>query len=47
MKNKKVNPKDNQANIPNRNKGTLGQNQQAAKNQGNKGKQENPNRKKP
>ncbi len=38
-------PQNNAANMQNLNKGTPGQNQQAAKNQGNKGKQLNPNRK--
>ena len=44
---RKISPKDNAANMKNRNKGTPGQNQQAAENQGNKGKQLNPNQKKP
>lgn len=39
-------PKDNQANIQNPNKGTDGANSQYDKNQGNRGKQKNPNRKK-
>ena len=43
----KISPKDNVANMKNRNEGTPGQNQQVTKNQGNKGKQLNPNQKKP
>jgi len=42
---KKISPADNAANIPNANKGVPGQNQQRAKNQGNRGKQMNPNQK--
>ena len=44
---RKISPKDNAADMKNRNKGTSGQNKRAAKNQGNKGKQLNPNQKKP
>ncbi|MDX1972020.1 MAG: hypothetical protein SFY68_05755 [Candidatus Sumerlaeia bacterium] len=36
-------PKDNQANISNPNKGTAGTNKQHDQNQGNRGKQLNPN----
>ena len=39
----KIKPIDNQSNIPNANKGTLGQSKQRAQNQGNRGKQMNPN----
>lgn len=42
----KVTPKENAANMQNANKGTIGTNQQYDKNQGNRGKQLNPNRKK-
>ena len=43
---KKINPKDNQNNQKNANKGTSGTNKQYDKAQGNKGKQLNPNQKK-
>lgn len=36
---KKIEPKDNSANIPNANKGTPGTNRQYDQNQGNRGKQ--------
>ena len=42
-KEKKISPKDNEANIPNPNKGTKGTNKQYSQNQGNRGKQLNPN----
>lgn len=45
MKNK-ITPQQNAANIQNVNKGTKGVNKQYAQNQGNKGKQMNPNQKK-
>ena len=41
-----MNTKDNSSNIKNANKGTAGTNQQYDKNQGNRGKQLNPNQKK-
>lgn len=41
----KISPKDNQANMQNANKGNKGVNQQYAQNQGNRGKQLNPNQK--
>ena len=41
-----INPKDNAANISNPNKGTPGTNRQYDQNQGNRGKQLNPNQKK-
>lgn len=41
-----INPKDNEANISNPNKGTAGTNKQYDQNQGNRGKQLNPNQKK-
>ncbi|WDF45812.1 hypothetical protein PQ459_12990 [Chryseobacterium sp. KACC 21268] len=44
MKNK-ITPTQNQANIQNPNKGTSGTNRQYAQNQGNRGKQQNPNQK--
>ena len=49
---KKIKPKNNVANMQNPNKGTQGQNQQVAQNQGNRGKQlggqtNRPIRKKP
>ncbi|MGF1749538.1 hypothetical protein [Vibrio cionasavignyae] len=40
---KKIKPADNAANIPNANKGTPGTNRQYDQNQGNRGKQLNPN----
>lgn len=43
MAKKTITPKQNQANIPNANKGTSGTNKQYSQNQGNKGKQQNPN----
>ena len=42
----KINPKDNQSNQKNVNKGEKGTNKQYDKSQGNKGKQLNPNQKK-
>jgi len=45
MKNK-ITPQKNQSNIKNANKGTNGVNKQYAQNQGNRGKQLNPNQKK-
>lgn len=39
----KINPKDNAANMQNPNKGTSGTNRQYDQNQGNRGKQLNPN----
>ena len=42
MTHKKIKPQDNAANMQNVNKGVQGQNQQAAQNQGNIGKQKNP-----
>lgn len=44
---KQIGPKDNQANIKNPNKGTPGTNRQYDQAQGNRGKQLNPNHKKP
>lgn len=43
---KKILPKDNESNIPNPNKGTRGTNKQYSQNQGNRGKQLNPNQEK-
>lgn len=43
---KTIKPQDNAANIKNANKGTSGTNKQYDKNQGNRGEQLNPNRKK-
>ncbi len=43
---KKVTPKQNQSNMQNPNKGTSGTNKQYDQNQGNTGKQLNPNQKK-
>ena len=40
---KKITPQQNQANMQNANKGTAGVNKQYAQNQGNSGKQNNPN----
>jgi hypothetical protein len=40
---KKITPKQNQSNMQNPNKGTSGTNEQYSKNQGNRGKQLNPN----
>lgn len=45
MSDKKISPKDNAANMQNPNKGTPGVNKQYAQNQGNRGKQLNPNQK--
>ena len=42
---KKIKPKDNSANQQNANKGTSGTNKAYDKNQGNRGKQLNPNQK--
>ena len=42
---KKISPQDNAANMKNANKGTSGTNQQYDQNQGNRGKQMNPNQK--
>ncbi|ERJ88723.1 MULTISPECIES: hypothetical protein [Porphyromonas] len=42
----KLTPKENAANMQNPNKGTKGTNRQYDQNQGNRGKQLNPNRKK-
>ena len=44
--NKKISPKDNESNISNPNKGTKGTNKQYSQNQGNRGKQLNPNQEK-
>ncbi|GAA5102740.1 hypothetical protein GCM10023210_43990 [Chryseobacterium ginsengisoli] len=44
--NKKITPQQNQANMQNANKGANGVNKQYAQNQGDKGKQQNPNHKK-
>jgi len=44
---KKIDPKDNKANMKNPNKGTKGVNKQYSQVQGNKGKQKNTNRKIP
>ncbi len=44
---KPITPKNNAANMQNQNKGTPGQNKSVAHNQGNTGKQLNPNNKKP
>ena len=46
MSNKTIKSVDNSANMQNPNKGFPGQNQQRAQNQGNRGKQLNPNQKK-
>lgn len=43
---KKISPKDNSANQQNPNKGTDGTNKQYDQNQGNRGKQLNPNQQK-
>ncbi len=43
---KKINPKDNESNMKNANKGTKGTNKQYDQVQGNKGTQQNPNQKK-
>ncbi len=40
---KGIKPADNESNIPNANKGTSGTNQQYDQNQGDRGKQKNPN----
>ncbi|TBT69099.1 hypothetical protein D5E70_13370 [Vibrio parahaemolyticus] len=40
---KKITPADNASNTPNANKGTKGTNRQYDQNQGNRGKQINPN----
>jgi hypothetical protein len=42
---KKISPSDNQGNQVNKNKGSSGTNKQYDQNQGNKGKQQNPNQK--
>ena len=42
---KKIQPKDNQANQQNANKGSSGTNKQHDQAQGNRGKQKNPNQK--
>jgi len=41
----KIKPADNQSNMQNPNKGTAGTNRQYDQNQGNRGKQLNPNKK--
>lgn len=41
---KKIRPTDNSSNIKNSNKGTPGTNRQHDQSQGNRGKQQNPNR---
>lgn len=46
MSTKKISPADNQANMQNANKGTKGTNKQYDQNQGNRGKQLNPNQQK-
>lgn len=46
MAKKKIHPRDNQANMQNANKGTSGTNKQYDQNQGNRGKQLNPNQQK-
>ena len=46
MAQKKITPANNAANMQNANKGTAGTNRQYDQNQGNRGKQLNPNRKK-
>ncbi|WP_199741497.1 hypothetical protein [Helicobacter sp. MIT 05-5293] len=46
MSSGKISPKDNQANMQNANKGTQGTNKQYDQNQGNRGKQLNPNQQK-
>ena len=45
MSNEKMKPADNASNIQNPNKGTAGTNTQYDQNQGNRGKQLNPNQK--
>lgn len=40
---RKIAPEDNQANMQNANKGTAGTNRQYDQNQGNRGKQKDPN----
>lgn len=45
MSKKTIKPADNESNIPNSNKGSNGTNRQYDQNQGNKGKQLNPNQK--
>ena len=45
--NKKISLENNAADMNNRNKGTSGQNKRVAKNQGNRGKQLNPNQNNP
>lgn len=42
---KNIKPKDNESNMQNPNKGTSGTNRQYDQNQGNRGKQLNPNQK--
>ena len=44
--NKSIRPSDNASNMQNPNKGTAGTNRQYDQNQGNRGKQLNPNKKK-
>ncbi|WP_422449086.1 hypothetical protein [Endozoicomonas sp. ALB091] len=46
MSNSKIKPADNAANMQNPNKGQSGTNLQYDQNQGNRGKQKNPNQKK-
>lgn len=46
MSKSKIAPKDNSANQQNGNKGTAGTNKAYSQNQGNRGKQLNPNQKK-
>lgn len=43
MADKNIKPQDNRANMQNANKGNSGVNKQYAQNQGNRGKQLNPN----
>lgn len=45
MAKKTIKPQDNEANMPNPNKGTSGTNRQYDQNQGDRGKQLNPNKK--
>ena len=46
MAQNKITPANNAANMQNANKGTIGTNRQYDQNQGNRGKQLNPNQKK-
>lgn len=46
MSKKKIQPQDNAANMQNPNKGSNGTNKQYDQNQGNRGKQKNPNQRK-